>query len=152
MFPMIATLEDLREARAVAERVREEVGAPPVAIGMMVKVPSTVIMAREFAQEADFFSIGTKRSDPVRAADRPAASHPGQVRGWPAPGGSAHDRPDDTGGRCDWEMGGGLRWHRGRPARAVILAGLGVTELSVSIPCVAAVNRVRSVQGCRLAR
>ncbi len=39
MFPMIATLEDLREARAVAERVREDVGAPPVAIGMMVKIP-----------------------------------------------------------------------------------------------------------------
>jgi len=42
----------------VAEKVRAELGAPPVEIGIMIEVPSAVVMAAEFAQEG-FFSVGT---------------------------------------------------------------------------------------------
>lgn len=59
MYPMITTLEDIWNAKTLTEDVRQELGAPPVAIGMMIETPASVVLAREFAQEVDFFSVGT---------------------------------------------------------------------------------------------
>lgn len=65
MFPMIATLEELREAKdCAAEAMRQltQKGVPyrgDVPLGMMVEIPSAAVMADHFAKEADFFSIGT---------------------------------------------------------------------------------------------
>ncbi|PWU08969.1 MAG: phosphoenolpyruvate--protein phosphotransferase, partial [Verrucomicrobia bacterium] len=59
MFPMVTTLEDFRAAKELAEGVRQKVGAPPIEIGVMFEVPSVIFLASEFAQEADFLSIGT---------------------------------------------------------------------------------------------
>ncbi|MCM3716034.1 phosphoenolpyruvate--protein phosphotransferase [Alkalihalobacillus oceani] len=65
MFPMIATLEEVRQAKAIfkeeEERLRSEgvAVADKVELGIMVEIPSTAVAADLFAKEVDFFSIGT---------------------------------------------------------------------------------------------
>lgn len=65
MFPMIATLEEFREAKSLLLTVKEELLAEgqavsdDIEIGMMVEIPSAAVIADLFAKEADFLSIGT---------------------------------------------------------------------------------------------
>lgn len=65
MFPMIATLDEFREAKAILEDVKKELVtegkevSDTTEVGMMVEIPSTAVMADLFAKEADFLSIGT---------------------------------------------------------------------------------------------
>jgi phosphocarrier protein FPr len=140
MFPMIATLEDLRAAKELAEQVRAELGVPPVEIGIMVEVPSTVAMAAEFAMECDFFSIGTNDlTQYVLAMDRMHPALAKQVDGLhPAILRMIEQTVKAATAAGKWVgVCGGVA---GDPLGAIILAGLGVTELSMSIPSVAAVK------------
>lgn len=67
MFPMIATIDELREAKQMIQVAKEELQKKEAyeelefsyKIGIMVEIPSTAIMASAFAKEVDFFSIGT---------------------------------------------------------------------------------------------
>ena len=59
MFPMIATIEDFRQAKAIFEEERATLGVAAVPVGIMVEVPSVAVMAPQFAREVEFFSVGT---------------------------------------------------------------------------------------------
>jgi phosphotransferase system enzyme I (PtsI) len=65
MFPLISTLLELRQAKMVLADVMEDLDEHGVAfnrgvpVGMMVEVPSAVMMLDRFVEEVDFLSIGT---------------------------------------------------------------------------------------------
>ncbi|MFC7321979.1 phosphoenolpyruvate--protein phosphotransferase [Halobacillus campisalis] len=65
MFPMIATLDEFRQAKAMLEEEKQKLieegqdVAESLEVGMMVEIPATAVIARQFAKEVDFFSIGT---------------------------------------------------------------------------------------------
>lgn len=146
MFPMIARMEDLDGAMELAEQARQEVGAGPIDVGIMIEVPSAVMLAPELARRVQFFSIGTNdltqyvlamdRLHPVLAKQTDAL-HPAVLR-------MVKQVVDAASAAGIWVgVCGGVA---GEPEGALILAGLGVRELSVSVPSVAAVKaRLRGV-------
>jgi len=152
MFPMVATLTELRTARAMLDACGRELEVAPIPVGVMVEVPSAALLASAFAREVDFFSIGSNdltqytlamdRGHPKLAA-RVDALHPAVLRLIDLTVRGAHDHGKWVG------VCGGMA---GDAQAVPILIGLGVDELSVSVPAVAAVKaqvRGLSFEACR---
>jgi phosphoenolpyruvate-protein kinase (PTS system EI component) len=152
MFPMVATLTEWRAAKAMLDEECAQLGAAPIPVGIMVEIPAAAIMAEQFAREADFFSIGTNDlTQYTLAMDRGHAKLASQVDGLnPAvlqliahtvEGAQEHGR---WVGVC-----GGIA---SDPQAVPILIGLGVNELSVSVPAVPAIKaqiRALSLADCQ---
>jgi phosphoenolpyruvate-protein phosphotransferase len=147
MFPMVSDIAELRQARAIIDELRAELNAPEVQIGIMIEVPSAALMADIFAPEIDFFSIGTNDlTQYTLAMDRGNSAlaskhdglHPAVLRLIAHTIESAHKH----GKRAD------ICGELGSDAAAIpILLGLGMDELSVSIPSVPTVKaQVRALK------
>jgi phosphocarrier protein FPr len=147
MFPMISTLAEWRAARQLVEEERTALGVPRIQVGIMVETSSAALMADRFAEDADFFSIGTNdltqytlamdRTNP-RLAAQVDALHPAVLRliERTVAGARKHKR---WVGVCG-ALAGDLQ-------AVPVLVGLGIDELSVSVPIVPAVKaRVRSLK------
>jgi len=139
MFPMISTLEEFRAARQILEDERAKLGArahPRLEVGIMVEVPSVALAADAFAREADFFSVGTNDlTQYTLAMDRGHkalakqvdALHPSVLKLIGLAAEAAH-RHGKWIGVC-----GGLA----SDVNAIpLLIGLGIDELSVSVPSI----------------
>jgi phosphocarrier protein FPr len=152
MFPMIATLQELRDAKAMLAEEAKALGVEPLKCGIMVEVPSVPMLMHSFAHEADFFSIGTNdltqymlamdRGHP-KLAPKVDALNPAVLRVIERSINGAHAR-NRVVGIC-----GGVA---GDPQAVPILVGLDVDELSVSLPAIPTVKaqiRRLSLTSCR---
>ncbi|KEZ95189.1 PTS fructose transporter subunit IIA, partial [Xanthomonas vasicola pv. vasculorum NCPPB 895] len=141
MFPMITSVPELIALREICARIRADLDAPEVPIGIMIEVPAAAAQADVLARHADFFSIGTNdltqyvlaidRQNPELAAEADSL-HPAVLRMIRSTIEGAH-KHDRWVGVC-----GGLA---GDAFGASLLAGLGVQELSMTpndIPAVKA--------------
>ncbi|RJG24286.1 phosphoenolpyruvate--protein phosphotransferase [Paenibacillus thiaminolyticus] len=150
MFPMISSLEEWRQAKAIYEQARKEVvqeGHPvadAIEVGIMVEIPSAALLARSFAAEVDFFSIGT--NDLVQytlAVDRMNEKvsylydyfHPAVLQLIQRVIDAAHEHSKWAG------MCGGMA---ADPLAAPLLIGLGLDEWSMEAASIATVKRALS--------
>ncbi|MEO2216472.1 phosphoenolpyruvate--protein phosphotransferase [Chromobacterium vaccinii] len=140
MFPMVASLEELRAAKAVLAEEQAALGVSGVKVGIMVEVPSAAVLAARFAPEVDFFSIGTNDlTQYVLAMDR---GHPQLAKQADAlhPGVLAMIALTCEGARAHGKWVGVCGGLASDERAAPLLVGMGVTELSVSTPAVASVK------------
>jgi phosphocarrier protein FPr len=149
MFPMVATLEEVRSARALVD----EVGAPEgMEVGVMVEVPAIALQAERFAREVDFFSIGTNDLTQYALAAERGNERLAQLLDGPVPAVLRLIAAVVEGARAHGRWVGVCGELAGDPDAAVLLAGLGVTELSMAgrrIPQVKAALRAVTLADAR---
>ena len=152
MYPMIASVEEVKQANAILDECKEELTAEgkefnkDIKVGIMIEVPAAAIISQILAKYVDFFSIGTNDlCQYTLAVDRMNESigslyqplHPGVLRLIKHVIDASHEQGKFTG------MCGELA---SDPVATMILLGLGLDEFSMtasSIPLIK--NILRSV-------
>jgi phosphocarrier protein FPr len=140
MFPMIATLSELRDVKAMLAEEAASLELPAVPAGIMVEIPAAAVMAEQFAAEADFFSIGTNDlTQYTLAMDRGHPKLAPQVDGL-NPAVLRLIAHTVKGAAPSGKMVGVCGGIASDLHAVPLLIGLGVTELSVSLPAIPAVK------------
>ncbi len=137
LFPMIATLDEIRSVKGLVEEERAKLAdSDPVELGIMVEMPSTAVLARQFAREVDFFSVGTNDLTQYTLA---------MDRGHPKLGSKADAinpailqliAQTVAGAAAEGKWVGVCGGLASDPQAVAILVGLGVKELSCSVPAI----------------
>jgi phosphoenolpyruvate-protein phosphotransferase (PTS system enzyme I) len=145
MFPLVSSVDELREARTLLEQAGAQLDAAGVPrgtarVGCMIEVPAAALMADALAAECDFFSVGTNdlaqytmavdRSDP-RVARLGSPLHPALLKLLAAVAEAAQRRG------IPLSLCGAMA---ADPVAIPVLIGLGYTQLSVDVSYVALVR------------
>lgn len=152
MLPMVAFLQEFFNAKKIIEEEQQKLGIDKVSVGIMVEVPSAALMAEQFANYADFFSLGTNDlTQYALAIDRGQSAlsslsdslNPSVLSliSSTIKGAQAHEKPVGICGAMASDL-----------ASVVILVGLGIKELGVVtslIPDVKAFVRTLDSSLCR---
>jgi multiphosphoryl transfer protein len=148
MFPMVATASELDAALAAVAEAREATGVDaPLEVGIMVEVPSAALEADQLAASADFFSLGTNDLTQYTMAAERGNEHVGSLLAGTQPAVLRLVHSTVAGAQAHGRWVGVCGELAGDPAAAVLLAGLGVRELSMAAPLVPEVKEaVRSVR------
>ena len=148
MFPMVATVDEVKKARALLDKCRTQLlaeGQPAseeMEVGIMVEIPTAALLAELLAAEVDFFSIGTNDlAQYTMAADRTNARVAHLATGFQPTVlrlvrdviAAAHDQNKWVG------LCGELA---GEPLAIPILLGLGIDELSMNPPAIPQAKQV----------
>ena len=158
MFPMIISLEEFQQAKALLETCKEELRAEGksfdenIQTGIMVETPAAVMMADVLARHVDFFSIGTNdltqytlavdRGN-TRIAHRYDPLHPAVLRAIERVIQASHAAGKWTG------MCGEFA---GDPRATVLLAGMGLDEFSMTASSIPKIKQLLRSLDCTAAR
>lgn len=131
LFPMVMSLSEIFAIKKIAEEIQNDISAPKLKFGIMIEVPAAAIMADVLSAHVDFFSIGTNdltqytmavdRQNPYLVSEADSLD-PAVLRmiHQTVQGAEKH--------KCWVSVCGGMA---GDPFAAMILAGLGIHELSM---------------------
>ena len=137
LLPMVSTVAEVREVRAILNRLAGEMGGLPLPpLGVMIETPASALIADRMSAEADFLSIGTNDlTQYVLAIDRGHGDlasqldglHPAVLRliAMTAEAARAAGKPVAVCGALGAD-----------PLAAPLLLGLGIEELSVPAPAI----------------
>jgi phosphoenolpyruvate-protein kinase (PTS system EI component) len=133
MLPMVATAQEIQDARSILDRARADTGIDvPLEFGIMVEIPAAALTASRLAEHADFFSLGTNDLTQYTMAAERGDERLAPLLTGPQPGVLRLIQATVAGAAAHGRWVGVCGELAGDPAAAVLLAGLGVTELSMA--------------------